>query len=135
MSHLQFFYYEMFMCVPTVKEAYAIQNILKYFIDASTTLIIMIKSKIFFFKVHFSVQNNLSRILSFLGDYFTTKYLGLPYQTLPNAPNVVLIFWLIWRKKWIDGHFDLSICRGTLFLLTSSLKISNLSSLYFCDYY
>ena len=71
--HLQFFNYAMFMGVPTIKEAYAIENLLKFFFDSSTSLVIMIKYKILFFHVHFSVQNNLSRILVFGWCSFPTK--------------------------------------------------------------
>ena len=44
-SHLQFTNYAMFMGVPTIKEAYAIENLIKSFFDSSTSLVIMIKYK------------------------------------------------------------------------------------------
>ena len=89
MSHLYFVGFAMLMDVPIVNEACAIQNLLKAFIDSSTTYNYD-QFQYFLLQCVFLSSKQFIKILIFGWGSFPTKYLGLPYHNFPNSPTIIL---------------------------------------------
>eukprot|EP00253_Pinus_taeda_P025265 PITA_25265 len=77
-THQQFVGDNMLYGHPSVQEARIFRDILSSFSDASGALINRVKSQIFFFNTHVSIQRLIACILGFTIANLPSKYLGAP---------------------------------------------------------
>ena len=108
--------------IPTVKEALAYKQILKYFALASGMEVNLSKSKIFFFNTHIAIQRNVSKILGFHRDSLPSKYLGVIVMAKPMHKSIwepLIIKMQEKVRKWANRSLNLA---GRLILTKEVLQ-------------
>jgi hypothetical protein len=82
-SHNQFVDDTLLMNTPTAREATKLNSILSNFTEASSMLLNLDKSNIYFFNTPVIVQNHLSRLLGISKSSLPSIYLGIPLTREP----------------------------------------------------